>query len=100
MININNLNLIYKQTPALSNVTFTLENGEILGITGPSGSGKSLLLKAVAGKLKTGKGIIKLNEKELSGLKGKELRRDAFSVNMPPPFWPTYTGCSACTHYG
>ncbi|HPF06512.1 MAG TPA: ABC transporter ATP-binding protein [Spirochaetota bacterium] len=91
MINISNLNLIYKQTPALNNVTFTLENGEILGITGPSGSGKSLLLKAVAGKIKTGKGIIKLNEKELSDLKGKELHKEISHLLPPYEYNPEAT---------
>lgn len=37
---------------ALSNINFTLNNGELLAIMGPSGSGKTTLLKVLNGDLK------------------------------------------------
>ena len=36
----------------LSNITFSLKKGEILTIVGPSGSGKSSILKIIAGLIK------------------------------------------------
>lgn len=38
----------YNQVQAVSDVSFTLDRGEVLSIIGPSGSGKSTLLKLIA----------------------------------------------------
>jgi len=65
MIKLNNINLIIKKKAILNNISFTLDNGEILGITGPSGSGKSSLLKVISGKLSATSGIIEINGKEI-----------------------------------
>ena len=47
----------------LNNVSFEVENGEILGICGESGGGKSTLAKVIAGLIKPDKGKITLNSK-------------------------------------
>ncbi len=46
-------------------ISFTLRKGEILGITGLTGSGKSELLKALFGLEKCSRGIITINGKHL-----------------------------------
>lgn len=46
-------------------VEFETQNGEILGLFGPSGTGKSLTLRAIAGLLKPETGHIVLNEHTL-----------------------------------
>jgi len=45
---------------ALSDVTFSLSNGEVLGVIGPNGSGKSTLLKATAGLLRPRSGFLRV----------------------------------------
>jgi len=52
-----------KQFDILKNVSFEVENGEILGICGESGGGKSTLAKIIAGLIKSKKGKITLNSK-------------------------------------
>ena len=52
------------ETPALSNISFSLEKGEFIAIVGPSGCGKSTLLSLVAGLLTPPKGSIKINGKK------------------------------------
>ena len=51
LLEIKNLNISYKTRKetivASSNVNFTLERGEILGIVGESGSGKSTIANAI-----------------------------------------------------
>ncbi|MDR0849328.1 MAG: ATP-binding cassette domain-containing protein [Propionibacteriaceae bacterium] len=41
----------YTQIPAISNVAFTACSGEILGVLGPNGSGKTTTLKCISGLL-------------------------------------------------
>lgn len=52
-----------KQFEILKNVSFEVENGEIFGICGESGGGKSTLAKVIAGLIKPDKGEITLNSK-------------------------------------
>ena len=49
-----------KEFWADKNITFSLENGDMLGIIGTNGAGKSTLLKAVSGIMKPSKGRIKV----------------------------------------
>lgn len=47
-----------EETPALSNISFEVSQGEFLAIVGPSGCGKSTLLSIIAGLLVPEKGTI------------------------------------------
>ena len=46
MIKIENLNVTYNQTPALSNINLEIKGPGITGIIGPNGAGKSTLIKS------------------------------------------------------
>ncbi|MDR9756824.1 MAG: ABC transporter ATP-binding protein [Thermoanaerobacterales bacterium] len=62
---------------ALTNVTFSLEQGEFTAVMGESGSGKTTLLNIIAGLDKptsgevflNGKNIVSINEKEISAFR-------------------------------
>ena len=54
---------------ALLNVTFGLNQGEILGIMGPNGAGKTTLFNVISGFLKPDRGTIWYREKNITGLK-------------------------------
>ena len=62
MIEIKNLTVTYKDTPALDNINVTLSKSKIIGIVGPNGAGKSTLIKAVLNIIPS-KGIIKIDDK-------------------------------------
>ena len=62
MIEIKNLTVTYKDTPALDNINVTLSKSKIIGIVGPNGAGKSTLIKAVLNIISS-KGIIKIDDK-------------------------------------
>ena len=46
-ININKVNKFYGKQQALSNVSFSLKKGEVVGFLGPNGAGKSTLMKII-----------------------------------------------------
>lgn len=50
-----------RRKQVIKNVTFSVKQGEILGIAGESGSGKSTLAKAIVGLNKETEGIIEIN---------------------------------------
>ena len=60
IIETKNLSVSYGQTEALTNVSFTVEKGDFVGLAGPNGAGKTTLIKTILGLLPTSKGEIKL----------------------------------------
>ncbi len=66
-------------TKAIDNISFSVEEGEFVGIMGPSGSGKTTLLNCIStiDNISTGKIII--NEQDITKLKSKAL--DKFRMN-------------------
>ena len=58
--------------PALSNISFFVNKGEVVSLLGPNGSGKTTLLKAIAGVIKRNRGTISFNSLEFSDLTKKE----------------------------
>ena len=56
-----------KQLPALRNVSFSLREGEILGLAGVSGNGQKELAEVLTGLRTASQGTIKIGDKELQG---------------------------------
>jgi ABC-2 type transport system ATP-binding protein len=54
------LTRIYGGREAVSNVSFTLSQGEVLGFLGPNGAGKSTTMKMLTGNLAPSKGSVKI----------------------------------------
>jgi branched-chain amino acid transport system ATP-binding protein len=52
---------------AVNDVTFDVREGELLGLIGPNGSGKTTMLNLISGALRTTSGRIALGDMEISG---------------------------------
>lgn len=54
----------YKKQFALSNVTFNLNEGEILGLVGPNGAGKTTLMRIIVGLIRNFEGKVVCGDKK------------------------------------
>ncbi len=82
MISVTNLQVCYGQSVVIPDMTFSAEKGEILGIIGRNGMGKSTLFRALIGMIPTSSGKITLNNKEITGQ--PSFRRVAQGVAFVP----------------
>ena len=64
-----------RQNNVLKNVSFTIQQGELVAVMGPSGSGKSTLLYSVSGMDRPTAGEVILSGTRITDLKEKELAK-------------------------
>lgn len=67
MLEIQNLTKRYGKLVALNEVSFSLDPGQIVSLTGPNGSGKTTLLKSILGLIRPDNGTILLNGESIIG---------------------------------
>lgn len=60
-----------RETRVLHNVSLTVEQQEFVSIVGPSGCGKSTLFHIIGGLVEPDDGVIKMNEKFVTGQRGE-----------------------------
>jgi len=73
---------------AVSNVSFEVAEGEILGLIGPNGSGKSTVFNLVAGALKPSAGSVRFRGAEIGGRPAYRVAHAgiARTYQIPRPF--------------
>lgn len=82
MIKIQNINKSYESNEVLKNINLEIEQGTIFGIIGFSGAGKSTLLRLINVLEKVSSGSIQIDNKEITNLKGKDLRKLRQNIGM------------------
>ncbi len=60
MIEVDHLTKYYGPSPAVQDVSFTVEKGEILGFLGPNGAGKSTTMRIITGYLPATSGTVRV----------------------------------------
>ena len=62
MLSVNNISVGYKGLLAIQDVSFQVNNGEVVSLVGSNGAGKSTILKTIAGLLHPSRGEIFLDD--------------------------------------
>jgi ABC-2 type transport system ATP-binding protein len=90
MIEVEHLSKIYGSTSAITDVTFNVEPGEILGFLGPNGAGKTTTMRILAGYLPATEGTARIA--------GYDVHDHSLSVRQrigylpeTPPLYPEMT---------
>jgi branched-chain amino acid transport system ATP-binding protein len=73
LLEIANLSLSFSGLHALSNVSFAVHPGEIVGLIGPNGAGKSTLLNCISRLYRPDSGTIRFLGRDLGGSKAPEV---------------------------
>lgn len=90
MLNVKEVSCGYGGSPVVRGLSFSVKKGEILGILGPNGCGKSTFLKAVSGLLPSSGEILLCNE-PVSRLSRLEFARKTALVAQLSPVFCSYT---------
>lgn len=83
MIEFKNVTKIYPNgVKGLDNINLKIDRGEFVAIIGLSGAGKSTLIRTINRMIDITDGTLIVNEKNVSSLKGKDLRKFRRNVGM------------------
>jgi branched-chain amino acid transport system ATP-binding protein len=75
VLRVTDLKKSYGAIQAVAGVSFEVMPGEIFGVIGPNGSGKTTMFNSVLGQITPDAGSIELNGKNITGLSPLELSR-------------------------
>jgi iron complex transport system ATP-binding protein len=79
----------YNRKTVISDITFSVEKGEIVSILGPNGAGKTTLLRCIEGTLSPSSGNIYISGKKLKDISDRERGRIIASVpQIHRPIFP------------
>ncbi|USK33151.1 metal ABC transporter ATP-binding protein [Bacillus sp. F19] len=67
LVSLSNVVFGYSHTPSLNGVSFEIQSGEFVGVTGPNGASKSTLLRVMLGLLKPWEGTVTLSKNNAEG---------------------------------
>ena len=90
MIEVEHLSKLYGATPAIQDVDFSVETGEILGFLGPNGAGKTTTMRILAGYIPATAGTVRIAGYDVHE-QSLEVRRRIGYLPENPPLYPDMT---------
>jgi branched-chain amino acid transport system ATP-binding protein len=87
LLEVKNLSKIFGGLKALNGLSFDVKKGEIVGIIGPNGSGKTTMFNLITGFYKPDGGIVLFKGKEISNLRPDQICKEgiARTFQIPKP---------------
>ena len=89
MLKVSKLSVVIDNTVIVDDISFTVSTGETLAITGPSGIGKTTLLHAICGIVRTTHGTVDIDNVDITSLPTH--RRGIGLVSQTGDLFPTMT---------
>lgn len=86
MLRVENLTKYYKNTLAVNDVSFEVNDGEIVGLLGPNGAGKTTVLRCITGIVQMTDGIVEIDNISLREREDDVKRLIAFVPEVPTPY--------------
>jgi branched-chain amino acid transport system ATP-binding protein len=88
LLEVRHVSRSFQTTLAVNDVSFSVQEGELLGLMGPNGAGKSTLFNLVAGVLPPSAGEIVYDRKTVTGWKAHDMARVgvARTFQIPKPY--------------
>lgn len=71
LLELKNVKKSFESRLVLEDINMEVKKGEIVGLIGRSGSGKSTIFNIISGSLKADSGQVLLEEEDITGIKGK-----------------------------
>ena len=75
MIQCNGIAKTYTDKKVLSGISFDIPDGQIFGLLGPSGAGKTTLIKILTGQLAFDEGSAMILQKNVKRLSGEDKKK-------------------------
>ena len=85
MIEVKNLTKRYGQNLALDRVSFTVEEGTIVGFLGPNGAGKTTTMNIITGYLSATSGEVTVSGKNILEEPNEVKKLIGYLPELPPP---------------
>ena len=83
VLELNNLTKLYKNGRGAEDISFALAPGEVLGLLGPNGSGKTTTMKAVAGLVRITRGSVRICGVNVSNRHEEAMRHTGCLIEAP-----------------
>ena len=101
ILRVENLTKSYKgqRSPALNNLSISIEKSQIFGLLGPNGAGKTTVVSILTGLLKYKYGSIKIDANELKNNR-KHLKKKIGLVPQDIALYPTLSARENLTYFG
>lgn len=84
MVEVKNLVKQYGDIKAVNNVSFTVNDGEILGFLGPNGAGKSTTMNIITGYISSTQGTVTINDAEILKNPKEAKSQIGYLPELPP----------------
>jgi iron complex transport system ATP-binding protein len=92
MLELTRVSFRYGTRTILTDISFTVQPGQVVGLLGPNGSGKSTLVRLAAGLLRPHAGQVRLDGRDVVSLRRMEIAQRVAVLPQDAPLPETFTG--------